>query len=59
VGEGIVLLLFCWMVSVSFVFQVKILLELSLVVTLLTLVKLALKLRVIWVDSQKDAERTY
>lgn len=47
------------MVSVSFVFQIKIMLELSLVVSLLTLCKLALKLRVICVESQKDAKRTY
>ena len=47
------------MVSVSFVFQVKILLELSLVVTLLTIFKLVIKLRVIWMDSQKEAEKTY
>lgn len=51
--------MFCWMVSVSFVFQVKIMLQLSLIVTILAVCKLGFKLRVIWVDSQKEAEKTY
>jgi hypothetical protein len=59
VAEGVVLLCFCWMVTVSFVFQVKIMLGLSLVVTLLTLSKLVLKLRVIWQDSIRGAGPTY
>lgn len=47
------------MVSVSFVFQVNIILEVSLIVSILTLCKLGLKLRVIWIDSQKDTDKTY
>jgi hypothetical protein len=42
------------MVSISFVFQVKILFEVSIIVSLLTLSKLGFKLKVIWEDYGKE-----